>query len=87
MVALIKEFNRFRYNFNKALKRIASEATAPGIASAIENETIHLIEYFNLTTDDVNKLDTYIGFYLKVIKYIAIFMIIHICKFFIDVFL
>ena len=72
MVALNKEFKLFKIKFNDALKRISSEATAPGIAIAIENETIHLIEYFNLTTDDVNKLDTYIGFYLRVIEYIAI---------------
>ena len=72
MVALNKEFKLFKIKFNDALKRISLVGTAPGIASAIVDETIHLIEYFNLTTDDVNKLDTYIGFYLRVIEYIAI---------------
>ena len=72
MVALNKEFNNFKKRFKMSLRVIYAETTRGDILRKIEDETIHLTPFFNLSTDNVNMLDAYIGFYLRVLEYIII---------------
>ena len=72
MVALNKELNEFKKRFKKSLRVIYAETTSDDTLEKIKHETIHLTPFFNLSTDNVNKLDAYIGFYLRVLKYMII---------------
>ena len=72
MVALTKEFKKFKQEFNRALSVIAAETTEDGIKRATKTVVVALTPFFDLNTDDDKMLDTFIGFYLRVLKYMII---------------